>query len=83
MKKRAFIIYECATGWCYEATTVRGVREYPEDTHSFSKLSQLTKHLEKSVSRPGECHSAPVRTTPVAVQGGDEAQSSNPLEESE
>lgn len=46
-KKRAYLIYECEHGWCYEPTTIRSVREPPESTKAFSRLSQLTWNLLK------------------------------------
>jgi hypothetical protein len=38
---RAFLIYECAQGWCIEPAEVSNVRKYPEQTRAYSRLTQL------------------------------------------
>jgi len=48
-KKRAYLIYECEHGWCYEPVS-RSIVHSPEDIHAFSRLSQLTWHLMRRVA---------------------------------
>jgi len=52
-KLRAYLIYECAEGWCIEPTTmeVDYSKNRPERTRSYSKLSQLLWHLGNRVSK--------------------------------
>lgn len=44
-EKRAYLIYECEHGWCYEPAKVSMVHEPQSKMFAFSRLSQLTWHL--------------------------------------
>lgn len=38
---KAFLIYECAQGWCIEPAEASYIRKYPEQTRAYSRLTQL------------------------------------------
>ena len=52
-KLRAYLVYECAAGWCFEPTKMKAdySDDRPERMHSFSRLSQLLFHLGQRVSK--------------------------------
>lgn len=63
-QRRAYLIYECDHGWCYEPHRTSSVREYPENTRAFSKLSQLVWFLQKEIQKNVDANTAQAAKAP-------------------
>lgn len=75
---RAFLIYECREGWCIEPTKIDAgySKDRAAKTRAYSRLSQLTFHLNGRVnqqdrdrsSKPSGAGSSPAAPTKNATE---------------